>query len=65
MDYIFRWLGSKFLGAEYTTNEAGETMSASPDGGRPAAGPSVRQCDFRCAELLRVREYYDSQWELL
>ena len=26
MDYIFRWLGNKFLGPEYATVEAGETM---------------------------------------
>jgi len=30
MDYIFRWLGAKFLGAEYTVNEAGETMTLRP-----------------------------------
>src|SRR5690242_11831333 len=26
-DYIFRWLGAKFLGAEYLTNEAGATTT--------------------------------------
>jgi len=30
MDYIFRWLGAKFLGTEYTVNEAGETMTLRP-----------------------------------
>jgi ribonucleoside-diphosphate reductase alpha chain len=33
MDYIFRWLGAKFLGAEYAageTNEAGETLTLRP-----------------------------------
>uniref|UniRef100_Q028A2 Vitamin B12-dependent ribonucleotide reductase n=1 Tax=Solibacter usitatus (strain Ellin6076) TaxID=234267 RepID=Q028A2_SOLUE len=30
MDYIFRWLGNKFLGAEYATTEAGETMTLRP-----------------------------------
>jgi ribonucleoside-diphosphate reductase alpha chain len=29
-DYIFRWLGSKFLGPEYTTNEAGESSGLRP-----------------------------------
>ncbi len=24
MDYIFRWLGAKFLGPEYAVNEAGD-----------------------------------------
>jgi ribonucleoside-diphosphate reductase alpha chain len=30
MDYIFRWLGAKFLGAEYGVTEAGETMTLRP-----------------------------------
>jgi ribonucleoside-diphosphate reductase alpha chain len=31
MDYIFRWLGAKFLGSEYTAvNEAGETQQLRP-----------------------------------
>jgi ribonucleoside-diphosphate reductase alpha chain len=29
-DYIFRWLGSKFLGAEYAANEAGATPQLRP-----------------------------------
>ncbi len=29
-DYIFRWLASKFLGAEYSTNEAGASPSLRP-----------------------------------
>jgi ribonucleoside-diphosphate reductase alpha chain len=27
MDYIFRWLGAKFLGTEYAVTEAGETVT--------------------------------------
>jgi ribonucleoside-diphosphate reductase alpha chain len=30
MDYIFRWLGSKFLGPEYALGEAGETTKLKP-----------------------------------
>jgi ribonucleoside-diphosphate reductase alpha chain len=30
MDYIFRWLGAKFLGPEYAVTEAGETMTLRP-----------------------------------
>src|SRR5260370_836431 len=30
MDYIFRWLGAKFLGSEYAVTEAGETMTLRP-----------------------------------
>ncbi len=33
-DYIFRWLGAKFLGAEYVTNEAGATTALRPDRAR-------------------------------
>ena len=37
MDYIFRWMGAKFLGPEYAVTEAGETPDAAPHGGRSAA----------------------------
>ncbi|MFN3323324.1 MAG: vitamin B12-dependent ribonucleotide reductase [Bryobacteraceae bacterium] len=30
MDYIFRWLGAKFLGTEYSVSEAGETAKLRP-----------------------------------
>ena len=30
MDYIFRWLGAKFLSAEYAVTEAGETPNLRP-----------------------------------
>jgi len=30
MDYIFRWLGAKFLGPEYAVSEAGETPNLRP-----------------------------------
>jgi ribonucleoside-diphosphate reductase alpha chain len=30
MDYIFRWLGNKFLGPEYAVSEAGETSTLRP-----------------------------------
>ena len=30
MDYIFRWLGAKFLAAEYAVTEAGETSTLRP-----------------------------------
>ena len=30
MDYIFRWLGAKFLGPEYANSEAGETPTLRP-----------------------------------
>ena len=30
MDYIFRWMGAKFLCPEYAVTEAGETMTLRP-----------------------------------
>jgi hypothetical protein len=30
MDYIFRWLGAKFLGPEYAVTEAGEAHCCAP-----------------------------------
>ena len=30
MDYIFRWLGAKFLGPEYAVTEAGQTPTLRP-----------------------------------
>ncbi len=35
MDYIFRWLGAKFLGPEYAITEAGETTSLRPTEASP------------------------------
>ena len=30
MDYIFRWLGAKFLGPEYAIGEVGDTLTLRP-----------------------------------
>jgi len=35
MDYIFRWLGAKFLGPEYAVSEAGETTTLRPTESSP------------------------------
>ena len=35
MDYIFRWLGNKFLGPEYAITEAGETATLRPTESSP------------------------------
>jgi ribonucleoside-diphosphate reductase alpha chain len=35
MDYIFRWLGAKFLGAEYGVTEAGDTPNLRPTEAEP------------------------------
>src|SRR5215469_174013 len=53
MDYIFRWLGAKFLGPEYAVTEAGETPNLRPT--EPEAqqalpfGPAVADAPL-CAE---------------
>ena len=41
-DYIFRWLGPKFLGPEYAVNEAGDALDAEANGRR-----SSRRCPSR------------------
>jgi ribonucleoside-diphosphate reductase alpha chain len=54
MDYIFRWLGAKFLGPEYAVTEAGETPAL-----RPTERVRSRSCrsrrDRRCAAVRGVR----------
>ena len=64
-DYIFRWLASKFLGAEYASNEAGDTTRCvrprqSPQESLPFPGG----CD-RCADVRRMRRHDDPQRKLL
>jgi ribonucleoside-diphosphate reductase alpha chain len=53
MDYIFRWLGAKFLGSEYAVSEAGETMKLRPTEPEPQQslpfGPLVEDAPL-CAE---------------
>ena len=46
MDYIFRWLGVKFLGAEYAVSEAGETGTSMPPENDPVAldAPLCAEC---------------------
>jgi len=52
-DYIFRWLGAKFLGAEYLTNEAGTTTTLRPTEPNPQESlpfPAVATDAPMCAE---------------
>jgi ribonucleoside-diphosphate reductase alpha chain len=53
MDYIFRWLGNKFLGPEYATSEAGETSILRPTEADPQQelpfSPTVADAPI-CAE---------------
>jgi ribonucleoside-diphosphate reductase alpha chain len=55
MDYIFRWLGAKFLGDEYAVTEAGETPTlrvteADPQQALPFAQPVAVTDAPLCAE---------------
>jgi ribonucleoside-diphosphate reductase alpha chain len=52
-DYIFRWLASKFLGAEYAANEAGESAGLRPTEVSPQESlpfPAVATDAPMCAE---------------
>ena len=53
MDYIFRWMGTKFLGPEYAIGEAGDTMQLKPTEPDPQSSlpfePVVADAPF-CAE---------------
>jgi ribonucleoside-diphosphate reductase alpha chain len=54
MDYMFRWMGAKFLGPEYAVTEAGETPSlrpteADPQQNLPFAGAEAADAPL-CAE---------------
>jgi ribonucleoside-diphosphate reductase alpha chain len=53
MDYIFRWLGFKFLGPEYAQSEAGETLKLRPTEPEPQQslpfGPAVADAPV-CSE---------------
>ena len=54
MDYIFRWLGAKFLGAEYAAGEAGESPEAraspSPIRSRRCRSPRWPPTPRACSE---------------
>ena len=49
MDYIFRWLGAKFLGPEYAVNEAGETPTLRPTEPEPQETLPFPAVVSRCA----------------
>ncbi len=52
MDYIFRWLGARFLGPEYAVTEAGETTTLRPTEPSPQQElfPAVAADAPMCAE---------------
>ena len=66
MDYIFRWLGAKFLGPEYAVgDEAGDRPDAASDRAGAAAGAAVRAGGRGRADVLGMRRADDAQRVLL
>ena len=65
MDYIFRWLGAKFLGPEYAVGRGRRDAGAAADRAESAAGAAVRSCRCRRAAVRRMRVDHDAQRILL
>ena len=65
MDYIFRWLGARFLGPEYAVTEAGETPTLRPTESSPQQELPFCADDRGCAVVRGVRVDHDAQRELL
>ncbi len=65
MDYIFRWMGAKFLGPEYAVAEAGNAPGVASDRDRAAAGAAVRAGGERRAAVFGMRRADDAQRKLL
>ena len=64
-DYIFRWLGAKFLGPEYAVTEAGDAPILRPTEPDSPAGVAVPAVGLRRAAVLRMRRHDDPQRKLL
>ena len=66
MDYIFRWLGAKFLGPEYAARRSRRSARAapspSPSRSRSCRSPAVAD---RRPDVLRMRRPHDPQRLLL
>ena len=66
MDYIFRWLGAKFLGVtEYAANEAGDAPKLRPTEPEPQQALPFDAGGERRADVLGVRQNDDAQRLLL
>ncbi len=65
VDYLFRWLGARFLGITEPTRGR-RFVQASSYGPRPASRSALRwECHQRCPAVLRMRQHYDAQRLLL
>ena len=65
MDYIFRWLGAKFLGPEYAVTEVGETPNLRPTEADPQQQLPFAPVHGRRAAVRRMRLHHDAQRKLL
>ncbi len=65
MDYIFRWLGAKFLGPEYAVTEVGETPNLRPTEPDPQQQLPFAPVIRRRPAVRRMRFHHDAQRKLL
>ena len=64
-DYIFRWLGAKFLGAEYAVERSGRAAGAASDRAESAGIAAVPGGGDGCAAVRGMRRHDDAQRKLL
>ena len=64
MDYIFRWLGAKFLGPEYAVGEAGDApkLRVTEEDPQQALFSAI---GYGCSDVFGVRRADDAQWVVL
>ena len=65
MDYIFRWLGAKFLGPEYAVTEAGDAPMLRPTEPEPQQALPFAPVVARRPVVLGMRRLDDPQRQLL
>ena len=65
MDYIFRWMGAKFLGPEYAVSEAGETARCGRRSRIRRSQLPFNAMSTDAPSVLGMRVDHDAQWELL
>ncbi len=65
MDYIFRWMGAKWLGPEYAISEAGESTKLRPTETVPQQELPFGPHRHRCTSMLGMRRDHDPERILL
>ena len=61
MDYIFRWMGAKFLGPEYAVGEAGDAPKLRVTEADPQQASIVQSSGDGRPGMFRVRRPDDAQ----